>query len=83
VASRRALYEARTALWITLGWVVASLLVHWIVRRVPTYAARELTATATGVVVGLASAWFELRAIPARCARCPRVLSSWFGRFST
>jgi adenylate cyclase len=66
VVSRRTLHEARATLWITLGWMAASLLVHWIVRRVPTYAARELTAAATGTVVGLASAWFELRAIPGR-----------------
>ena len=30
----------------------------------PTYLARELTATATGLVIGLGSAWFELRLIP-------------------
>src|SRR4030095_11548203 len=58
------LRTARTALWITVGWVVAALLVHWIVRRVPTYPARELTAVATGAVIGLGSAWFELRLIP-------------------
>jgi hypothetical protein len=38
--------------------------VHWVVRRVPTHLARELTATATGAVIGLGSAWFELRLIP-------------------
>lgn len=64
MASRRTLYEARTALWITLGWIAAALLVHWIVRRVPTHVARELTAAATGAVIGLASAWFELRLVP-------------------
>ena len=42
--SRRALHTARTALWITCGWIGAALLVHWIVRRVPTHLARELTA---------------------------------------
>jgi adenylate cyclase len=31
---------------------------------VPTHLARELTATATGAVIGLGSAWFELRLIP-------------------
>ena len=41
---------------------------HWIVRRVPTYLARELTAT--GAVIGLGSAWFELRLIP-RYVRSP------------
>ena len=30
----------------------------------PTHLARELTATATGLVIGLGSAWFELRLIP-------------------
>jgi len=64
VISRRALYTARAALWITLGWVAAAVLVRWIVRRVPTHVARELTAAATGAAIGLASAWFELRWIP-------------------
>jgi len=54
----------RTTLWFTCGWIVAALLVHWIVRRVPTHLARELTAAATGTVMGLGSAWFELRVIP-------------------
>ena len=62
--SRRILYTARTALWITCGWVAATLLVHWMVRRVPTHLARELTAAATGAVIGLGSAWFELRLLP-------------------
>jgi adenylate cyclase len=64
VVSPRTLHTARTALWITCGWIGAAVLVHWIVRRVPTHLARELTATATGAVIGLASAWFELRLIP-------------------
>jgi adenylate cyclase len=64
VVSRRTFYTARTALWITCGWIAAALLVHWIVRRVPTHLARELTALATGAVIGLASAWFELGLIP-------------------
>jgi adenylate cyclase len=64
VLSRRALHTARTARWITCGWIGAALLVHWIVRRVPTHLAREFTATATGAVIGLGSAWFELRLIP-------------------
>ncbi|MGH2362469.1 MAG: adenylate/guanylate cyclase domain-containing protein [bacterium] len=63
MASRRALYEARTALWITLGWIVAALAVHWVVRRVPTHLAREFTAAATGAFIGLVSAWFELRLV--------------------
>lgn len=46
------------------GWIGAALLVHWIVRRVPTHLARELTAVATGVVMGLGSAWFELHVVP-------------------
>lgn len=58
------LYEARTALWITLGWIAAALLVHWVVRRVPTHPARELAAVATGAVIGIASAAFELRVVP-------------------
>ena len=62
--SPRALHTARTALWITCGWIGAAVLVHWIVRRVPTHLAREFTATATGAVIGLGSAWFELRLIP-------------------
>jgi adenylate cyclase len=64
VASRRTLYTARAALWITCGWIGAALLVHWIVRRVPTYLARELTAAATGAFIGLGSAWFELLLVP-------------------
>ena len=62
--SPRTLHSARTALWITCGWIAAALLVHWVVRRVPTHLARELTATATGAVIGLGSAVFELRLIP-------------------
>ncbi len=62
--SRRTFYTARTTLWITCGWIGAALLVHWIVRRVPTHLARELTAAATGAVIGAGSAWFELRLIP-------------------
>jgi adenylate cyclase len=46
------------------GWIAAALLVHWIVRRVPTHAARELGAAATGAVIGLGSAWFELALVP-------------------
>ena len=61
---RRALDSGRAALWITGGWIASALLVHWIVRRVPTHVARELTAAATGAVIGLGSAWFELRWIP-------------------
>jgi adenylate cyclase len=64
VISRRGFRTARTALWITCGWVGAALVVHWIVRRVPTYPARELTAAATGAVIGLGSAAFELRFLP-------------------
>jgi len=64
VVSRRSYYTARTTLWITCGWIGAALLAHWIVRRVPTHVARELTAVATGAVIGLASAWFELGGIP-------------------
>src|SRR4030095_17241978 len=59
-----AFYPARTALGITCGWIGAALLVHWLVRRVPTHLARELTAVATGAVMGLGSAWFELRLAP-------------------
>ena len=62
--SRRVLHTARTALWITGGWIGAAVLVHWLVRRVPTHLARELTAVATGAVMGLGSAWFELRLAP-------------------
>ena len=62
--SQRTLRSVKTALWITGGWIGAALLVHWIVRRVPTHLARELTAVATGAVIGLGSAWFELRLIP-------------------
>src|SRR5262244_675378 len=43
---------------------MAALVVHWIVRRVPTHLARELTAAATGAAIGLGSAWFDLRLIP-------------------
>ncbi|MGH7357013.1 MAG: adenylate/guanylate cyclase domain-containing protein [Candidatus Rokuibacteriota bacterium] len=64
MASRRTIYVVRTTLWITFGWIVAALLVHWIVRRVPTHLARELTAAASGAVIGLASAWFELQVVP-------------------
>jgi hypothetical protein len=64
VLSRRAWYTLRTALWIAVGWIAAALVVHWIVRRVPTHLARELTAAATGAAMGLGSAWFELRLIP-------------------
>ena len=64
MASRRTARTIATALWITGGWVAAALLVHWIVRRVPTHAARELGAAATGAAIGLGSAWFELRMIP-------------------
>jgi hypothetical protein len=56
VVSRRTLQTLQTALWIMCGWIGAALLVHWIVRRVPTHLARELTAVATGVVMGLGSA---------------------------
>ena len=62
--SRRTFHTAKTALWITCGWIGAALLVHWIVRRVPTHLARELTAAMTGAVIGLGSAWFELRLVP-------------------
>jgi adenylate cyclase len=62
--SRRTVHTLRTALGITGGWIVAALLVHFIVRRVPTHLARELTAAATGAAIGLGSAWFELRLIP-------------------
>jgi adenylate cyclase len=64
LVSRRTVYTVRTTLWITCGWIGAALLVHWIVRRVPTHLARELTAVATGAVMGLGSAWFELRLVP-------------------
>src|SRR5499427_4849579 len=64
VIAPRTLRVLRTTLWITSGWIGAALLVHWIVRRVPTYPARELTAVATGAVIGLGSAWFELKLIP-------------------
>ena len=40
------------------------MVVHWIVRRVPTYPARELTAAATGMAIGLGSAAFELGFVP-------------------
>jgi len=64
VVSPRTLRPVRTTLWITSGWIAAALLVHWIVRRVPTHLTRELTAVATGAVIGLGSAWFELKLIP-------------------
>src|SRR5262249_32957897 len=57
-------YMARSTLWITCGWIGAALLVHWIVRRVPTHLARELTAVSTGAFIGLGSAWFELFLVP-------------------
>ena len=66
--SRRALHTAKATLWIIAGWIVAAVLAHWVVRRVPTHLARELTAAATGTAVGLGSAWFELWLIP-RCVR--------------
>src|ERR1700746_2098900 len=62
--SRRTLRAVRTTLWITGGWIGAAVLVPWIGRRVPPHLARELTAVATGAVIGLGSAWFELRLIP-------------------
>ena len=43
---------------------MAAVVVHWLVRRVPTHLARELTAAATGAVMGAGSAWFELRVVP-------------------
>jgi adenylate cyclase len=64
VISRRTLYTVRTTVGITGGWIVAALLVHWLVRRVPTHLAREATAAATGAVMGLGSAWFELTVMP-------------------
>src|SRR5215470_10434769 len=64
VISRRTLYTVRTTAWITGGWVAAAVLVHWVVRRVPTHLARELTAVATGAAIGLGSAWFELWLVP-------------------
>ena len=64
MVSPRTLHTARTALWITCGWIGAAVLVHWVVRRVPTHLTRELTAIATGAAIGLGSAWFELRLIP-------------------
>ena len=64
MASRRTARTVATTLWITSGWIAAAVLVHWIVRRVPTHAARELGAAATGAAIGLGSAWFELRVIP-------------------
>src|SRR5262249_39593112 len=62
--SRRTLRTVRATLWITGGWIAAAVLVHWIVRRVPTHPVRELAAVATGAVIGVGSAWFELRMIP-------------------
>src|SRR5262245_55287292 len=62
--SRRTLRTVRATLWTTGGWIGAALLVHWVVRRVPTHLARELAAAATGAVIGLGSAWFELRLVP-------------------
>ena len=64
VISRRALHTLRTAAWITGGWITATVIVHWFVRRVPTHLARELTAAATGAAIGLGSAWFELWLVP-------------------
>jgi adenylate cyclase len=64
MVARRTLRAIRTTLWITGGWIGAAVLVHWIVRRVPTHLARELAAAATGAVIGLGSAWFELKLIP-------------------
>src|SRR5215831_9891845 len=64
MVSRRALRAVRATLWITGGWIGAALLVHWVVRRVPTHLTRELAAVATGAVIGLGSAWFELELIP-------------------
>jgi hypothetical protein len=64
VGSRRTARTVASTLWITGGWIAAAMLVHWIVRRVPTHAARELGAAATGAAIGLASAWFELGVIP-------------------
>src|SRR5262245_18458933 len=40
------------------------MLVHWIVRRVPTHPAREFAAVATGAAIGLGSAWFEHSLVP-------------------
>jgi hypothetical protein len=51
------------------GWIAAALLVHWIVRRVPTHLSRELTAAATGAVIGLGSAWSSSTLSRASCAR--------------
>lgn len=62
--SRRTVQAIRSTLWITCCWIAAAVVVHWIVRRVPTHVARELTAVATGAVMGLGSAWFELRLVP-------------------
>jgi len=64
VISRRTLYTVRTTAWITGGWVAAAVLVHGVVRRVPTHLARELTAVATGAAIALGSAWFELWLVP-------------------
>jgi len=63
VISRRTLHTLKAAAWIVSGWILATLVVHWLVRRVPTHLARELTAAATGAVIGLGSAWFELRLV--------------------
>ncbi len=62
--TRRALRTLRTTLWITGGWMAATVLVHWIVRRVPTHLVREIAAVSTGAFIGLGSAWFELRLVP-------------------
>ena len=43
---------------------MTALVVHWVVRRVPTHLSRELAAVATGAAIGLGSAWFELRLVP-------------------
>jgi len=64
VFSRRTLHTARTALSIICGWIVSALVVHWVVRRVPTHLTRELAAVATGAAMGLGSTWFELRLVP-------------------
>jgi len=64
MVARRTLRAVRATRWITGGWIGAALLVHWIVRRVPTHFTREFAAGATGAVIGLGSAWFELKLIP-------------------
>ena len=64
MVSRRTLHTVRTTLWIAGGWIAAGLLVHWVVRRVPTHLTREVGAAATGAAIGLGSAWFELSLVP-------------------